>query len=221
METKSLAQYIDHTYLKAEGTKKHINKLIDEAIQYNFKTICVNPSWIKYVKEKLKGSNIGITTVIGYPLGANCTQVKVFEAKLALDHGADEIDMVINIGKLKDHQDEYVLNEIKKIKEVCGDHVLKVIVETALLSKEEKYRIIDIINSSNANFIKTSTGFSYGGATVEDIKLMKKQINKNILIKASGKISSLKIFNEMISAGANRVGSSKSVQIIKEMKEKE
>ena len=217
MEAKVLAQYIDHTYLKSEGTKKHINKLIDEAIEYNFKTICVNPSWIKYAKNKLDGTKIGITTVVGYPLGANCTQVKVFETKLAIDHGADEIDMVINIGKLKDHQDEYVLNEIKKIKEVCGDRILKVIVETALLSKEEKHRIIDIINASNANFIKTSTGFSYGGATVEDIKLMKKRINKDISIKASGKISSLEIFNNMIEAGADRVGSSKSVEIIKEL----
>ena len=214
MTKKEIAQYIDHTYLKPEGTKKHIDKLILEAIQYKFKTICINPSWIKYAKAKLKNENIGITTVVGFPLGANTTQSKVFETKLAIDHGADEIDMVINIGRLKDCQDDYVRNEINKIKDICKDKVLKVIVETALLTKEEKIRIIKIINTTNADFIKTSTGFSYHGATIDDVKLMNDKKNSKLKIKAAGGVKNYIDFINMINAGASRIGTSNGVKII-------
>ena len=214
MTKKEIAQYIDHTYLKPEGTKKHIDKLILEAIQYKFKTICINPSWIKYAKAKLKNENIGITTVVGFPLGANTTQSKVFETKLAIDHGADEIDMVINIGRLKDCQDDYVRNEINKIKDICKDKVLKVIVETALLTKEEKIRIIKIINTTNADFIKTSTGFSYHGATIDDVKLMNDKKNSKLKIKAAGGVKNYIDFINMINAGASRIGTSNGIKII-------
>ena len=220
MTKLEIAQYIDHTYLKAEGTKKHIDKLISEAIEYKFKTICINPSWIKYAHDKLKGTSVGITTVVGFPLGSSVMQSKVFETKLAIDHGADEIDMVINIGKLKDHQDDYVLNEIQKVKEVCKNHVLKVIVETALLTKEEKYRITEIVSNSNADFIKTSTGFSYHGATIEDVKLMKSKVSKTLKIKAAGGVKNLNDFSNMVDAGANRIGTSNGVAIIKEQEDK-
>ncbi len=220
MTKTEIAQYIDHTYLKAEGTKKHIDKLISEAIKYKFKTICIHPSWIKYAKEKLKKEKgIGITTVVGFPLGANSTQSKVYETKLAIDHGANEIDMVINIGRLKDRQDDYVRNEINKIKATCKDKVLKVIVETALLSKEEKIRVIEIINTTNADFIKTSTGFSYHGATIEDVKLMNEKKKDKLKIKAAGGVKNYDDFINMIKSGASRIGTSNGVKIIESIKE--
>ncbi|MCP4336722.1 MAG: deoxyribose-phosphate aldolase [Mycoplasma sp.] len=209
------SKYIDHTFLKAEGNKKNIDKLINEAIKYNFKTICINPSWIKYAKEKLKDTNVGITTVIGFPLGANATQVKVFETKIALEHGADEIDMVLNIGRLKDGQFDYVLNEIKKIKKVCSDNILKVIIETALLTKEEKIKAAEIVISSGADFIKTSTGFSFHGATKEDVKLLKNIIGNKILIKAAGGVKTPEDLEDMINIGASRIGTSSGVTLIK------
>ncbi len=208
------AKYIDHTYLKAEGTSKEIDKIIEEAIKYKFKTICINPSWIKYAKEKLAGTDVGITTVIGFPLGANATQVKVFEAKLAIDHGADEIDMVINIGRLKDGQSDYVLNEIKKIKEACGSHTLKVIIENALLTEEEKRLATELVVNSGAEFVKTSTGFSYHGATIEDVKLMKSVTGDKIQIKAAGGVKTPEDFEKMIDLGVTRIGTSSGVKLI-------
>ncbi|NQZ29505.1 MAG: deoxyribose-phosphate aldolase [Mycoplasmatales bacterium] len=215
------AKYIDHTYLKAEGTTKHIDKLIKEAIEYGFKTICVNSSWIKYAKNKLEGTGIGITSVIGFPLGAMATQAKVFEAKLAVDHGADEIDMVINIGRLKDGQFDYVLNEIKNIKKAIGSHVLKVIIETALLTEEEKIKATEITMNSGAEFVKTSTGFSYHGATPEDVKLMKKVVGDKILIKAAGGVKTPADLDEMITIGASRIGTSSGVKLISGEKTKD
>jgi deoxyribose-phosphate aldolase len=146
-------------------------------------------------------------------------QSKVFEAKLAIDHGANEIDMVINIGRLKDYQDDYILNEIKKVKEVCKNHILKVIIETALLTQEEKKRVTDIVANSTADFIKTSTGFSYHGATIEDIQLIKSKVNGKLKIKAAGGVKNLTDFLNMISNGADRIGTSNGVAIIKEIKE--
>ncbi|CAM9093763.1 deoxyribose-phosphate aldolase [Mycoplasma todarodis] len=215
------AKYIDHTYLKAEGTTKNIDKLIEEAIEYGFKTICVNSSWIKYAKTKLEGTGIGITSVIGFPLGAMATQAKVFEAKLAVDHGADEIDMVINIGRLKDGQFDYVLNEIKDIKKAIGTHVLKVIIETALLTEEEKIKATEITMNSGAEFVKTSTGFSYHGATPEDVKLMKKVVGDKILIKAAGGVKTPADLDEMITIGASRIGTSSGVKLISGEKTKD
>ncbi len=208
------SKYIDHTYLKAEGTTKHIDKIIKEAIEYKFKTICINPSWIKYAKDKLKGTDVGITTVIGFPLGANATQVKVFETKLALEHGADEIDMVLNIGRLKEGQFDYVLNEIKAIKKECGDNVLKVIIETALLTETEKKKATEIVVNSGADFVKTSTGFSFHGATPEDVKLMKSITGDKILIKAAGGVKTPEDLKNMIEIGASRIGTSSGVALI-------
>ncbi|VEU74487.1 deoxyribose-phosphate aldolase [Mycoplasmopsis citelli] len=205
---------IDHTFLKAEATHKDIDKLVSEAKQYGFKTVCVNSSYVKYVKEKLSGSDIGITSVVGFPLGAMITQAKAFEAKLALDHGADEIDMVINVGKFKQGEYEYVLNDIKKVKEACGNKVLKVIIETALLTADEIKKATEIVLKSGAEFIKTSTGFSYRGATLEDVQLMKSVAGDKLLIKAAGGISNLDDLVAMYNAGATRFGTSRSVAIV-------
>ncbi|WP_435129803.1 deoxyribose-phosphate aldolase [Mycoplasma sp. 6243] len=205
---------IDHTYLKAEATEKDINKLIDEAKKYGFKTVCVNSSWVKYASEKLQKSDVGITSVIGFPLGAMITQAKAQEAKLAIDHGADEIDMVINVGRFKQKDYEYVLNDIKKVKEVCGNKILKVIIETALLTEEEIKKGTEIVLKSGAEFIKTSTGFSFRGANLKDIELMKSVAGDKLQIKAAGGISSLDDLIKMHQAGASRFGTSRSVAIV-------
>ncbi|VEU70155.1 deoxyribose-phosphate aldolase [Mycoplasmopsis glycophila] len=212
---------IDHTYLKPEGTQKEIDKLIDEAIKYDFKTVCVNSSWVKYVSDKLKGADVGITSVVGFPLGSMITQAKAHEAKLAIDHGADEIDMVINIGRFKQGDYEYVLNDIKKVKEACGSHVLKVIIETALLTNEEIKKATEIVMKSGAEFIKTSTGFSYRGATLEDVQIMKSVCGDSLLIKAAGGISTLDDLIKMHEAGATRFGTSRSIAIIEGKTSKE
>ncbi|WP_369991135.1 deoxyribose-phosphate aldolase [Mycoplasmopsis arginini] len=209
-----LNKLIDHTFLNPAGTTKDIHKLIEEAKKYDFKSVCIAPSYIKYAKEQLKNSDVLICTVIGFPLGYNVTSVKVFETKIALEHGADEIDMVMNVSRFKDKQYEYVLNEIKSIKEVCGNKVLKVIIETALLTNEEIAKATEIVLQSGADFIKTSTGFSYRGASFEDIKIMKEIAKDILLIKASGGIKSKEDALKMIELGANRLGTSKSVTII-------
>lgn len=206
---------IDHTLLKAEATTKDIDKLIQEAKEYGFKTVCVNSSWVKYVHEKLKGTDIEITSVVGFPLGAMITQAKAFETKLAIDHGANEIDMVINIGRFKQGDYEYVLNDIKKVKEACGNHILKVIIETALLTNDEIRKATEIVLKSGAEFVKTSTGFSYRGANLEDIKIMKKVVGDKIQIKAAGGISSMDDLISMYNEGATRFGTSRSVAIVK------
>ncbi|QCZ36990.1 deoxyribose-phosphate aldolase [Mycoplasma nasistruthionis] len=207
-------QMIDHTYLKPEATKKDIDKLIAEAKQYQFKTICVNSTWVRYAKEQLEGSGVGITSVVGFPLGAMITQAKAFETKLAIEHGADEIDMVMNIGRFKQGDYESVLNDIKKVKEACKDHVLKVIIETALLSEKEIEEATKIVMKSGAEFIKTSTGFSFRGANLRDIEIMKQTAGDTLLIKAAGGISNLDDLIAMQNAGASRFGTSRSVAII-------
>lgn len=206
---------IDHTYLKPEGTTKEIDKLISEAKEWNFFSVCINSSWIKYAKEQLKGTDIKIVSVIGFPLGAGITQAKVQEAKLAIDHGADEIDMVINIGRFKDGQHDYVLNEIKKIKEACGNKILKVIIETALLKDYEIEEATKIVLASGADFIKTSTGFSYRGADVKDIEIFKKVIqDKPLKIKAAGGIKTIEDMDVYAKMGVERFGTSSSIQIL-------
>ncbi|ENY69323.1 Deoxyribose-phosphate aldolase [Metamycoplasma auris 15026] len=209
-----LNKMIDHTFLGQAGTTKDIDKIIEEALKYDFKSVCIAPSYVKYAKEQLKDSNILICTVIGFPLGYNVTSVKVFETKIALEHGADEIDMVMNVGRFKDKQYEYVLNEIKAIKEVCGNKVLKVIIETALLTKEEIAKATELVLQSGADFIKTSTGFSFRGASFEDIEIMKSIAKDDLLIKASGGIKSKEDALKMVELGANRLGTSKSVVIM-------
>lgn len=212
-----LNKYIDHTNLSPSATSKDIDKLIQEAIKYDFKSVCIAPSYVKYAKEALKNSDVLVCTVIGFPLGYNATSVKVYETKIAVEHGADEIDMVINVGRFKDGQYEYVLNEIKAIKEACNGKALKVIVETALLTKAELIKITELVMQSGADFIKTSTGFSYRGASFEDIQTMKETCGDKLLIKASGGIKNLADAQEMIRLGANRLGMSKSVPVMEEL----
>ena len=210
-------KYFDHTMLAPQATSTDIDKLIKEAIKYDFKSVCIAPSYIKYAKEQLAKTDVLICTVIGFPLGYSATSVKVYETKIALDHGADEIDMVINIGRFKNKEYEYVLNEIKAIKEVCGNKVLKVIVETALLTNQEIKTITEIVLKSGADFIKTSTGFSFRGASFEDVEIMKSIAQDKLLIKASGGIKTGEDALKMIKLGASRLGTSKTVQIIEEL----
>lgn len=210
-------KYFDHTMLAPQATSTDIDKLIKEAIKYDFKSVCIAPSYIRYAKEQLAKTDVLICTVIGFPLGYNATSVKVYETKIALDHGADEIDMVINIGRFKNKEYEYVLNEIKAIKEVCDNKVLKVIVETALLTNQEIKTITEIVLKSGADFIKTSTGFSFRGASFEDVEIMKSIAQDKLLIKASGGIKTGEDALKMIKLGASRLGTSKTVQIIEEL----
>ncbi len=206
---------IDHTLLAPDATKEQIKKICDEAKQYNFASVCVNPSWIRYCKEQLKGSNVKVCTVIGFPLGATMMASKISEAKYSLYEGADELDMVINIGRLKDHDDEYVKNEIAELKNVAGDKVLKVIIETCLLTDEEKVRVCKLAKEAKADFVKTSTGFSKGGATVADIKLMRETVGHEMGVKASGGVKTKEDLVAMVEAGATRIGTSHGVDLVK------
>lgn len=209
-----LNKYIDHTNLKQDMSEQDLIKLVKEAKEYDFFSICINPCWVKQASELLAGSNTKVCSVIGFPLGANTTNIKVLEAKEAIENGASEIDMVINVSKLKDKDYEYVYNEIKKIKEAIGNNVLKVIIEACLLTNEEKTIACQIIMKAGANFVKTSTGMSTGGATVEDVKLFKKVVGDNTLIKAAGGVRTYEDAISMIEAGANRIGTSGGVKIV-------
>ncbi|RRC93090.1 deoxyribose-phosphate aldolase [Erysipelotrichaceae bacterium OH741_COT-311] len=210
-----LNKYIDHTLLKQDATKELFTKLCQEAKDYDFKTVCVNPSWIAYCKECLKGSDVQVCTVIGFPLGASTTESKAFEAKDAVLKGADEVDMVLNIGALKDRDYETVVNDIKAVKEAIQEKVLKVIIETCLLSEEEKILACKAVSEAKAEFIKTSTGFSKAGATVEDVALLKKHVAQGVLVKAAGGVRSYEDLIKMIDAGASRIGTSSGVALLK------
>ena len=205
---------VDHTFLKQTATWNDIKELCDDAIRYNTASVCIPPSFVKkakeYVNEKMK-----VCTVIAFPNGYNTTAVKVFETSDAIKNGADEIDMVINIGMLKEKEYDAILNEINEIKKACGDKILKVIIETCLLTDDEKIKMCDIVSNSNADFIKTSTGFSTNGATIEDIKLFKEHIKNNKKIKAAGGISSFEDAERFIEEGASRLGTSRLVKIEK------
>lgn len=207
-------KYIDHTLLKPDCSLKDIEKLCDEAIKYDFKSVCVNPGFVSFCKNKLKNSNVLVCSVIGFPLGATTTQVKAFEAKEAIENGADEIDMVINISKLKDKDYEYVLNDIKKVVKSSKDHIVKVIIETCLLTNEEKIKVCELAVEAGANFVKTSTGFSTGGATIEDVKLMRKVVGPKIGVKASGGVRNKEDMINFINAGATRIGTSSGPKLI-------
>lgn len=209
-----LAKYIDHTLLKADASKEQLIKLCNEAKEYDFKTVCINPCNIEFCKNELKGSDVLVCTVIGFPLGQMSTEAKVFEAKNAIELGADEVDMVINIARLKDKDYEYVTNEIRMIKEVIGDHVLKVIIETCLLTDEEKKEACKCILDAGADFVKTSTGFSTAGATFEDVALLKECVGDKALIKAAGGVRSHEDFMKMIELGANRIGTSSGTKLL-------
>lgn len=213
-----LSKYIDHTLLAQDASKEKIERLCNEAKEFEFKSVCVNPFYISTCKNLLKDSPILVCTVIGFPLGQNTIESKVFETKNAISAGADEIDMVINISKLKENDVDYCVNEINMIKEACGDKILKVIVETCLLSDEDKKNAANIILKSNAEFIKTSTGFSTAGANLNDIVLWKNIFNgSNKKIKAAGGIRSQEELIKFINAGADRIGTSSGVNLIKNL----
>lgn len=205
---------IDHTLLKAEASQDQIKKLCQEAKTHDFFSVCVQPTWISLCKEELAGSGVKIATVIGFPLGANTTETKVFEAKDAIEKGADEIDMVINIGALKSGQDQLVEDGIRAIKEVIGDHILKVIIETCLLTEDEKIRACQLTLKAGGDYVKTSTGFSTGGAKLEDVKLMKDQVKDRAKVKASGGIRDFDTAKKMLEAGAERLGVSAGIAIV-------
>lgn len=209
-----LAKYIDHTQLKADARREDIKKLCEEAKDHGFKTVCINPSYIELAKELLADSDVGVCTVIGFPLGQMTTEAKVYETKDAIKKGADEIDMVLNIAKLKDHELEYVRDEIAKVKEACGDHVLKVIIETCLLSDDEKRAACECILEAKADFVKTSTGFSTHGATFEDVKLLKECVGDRCKVKAAGGVRTHDDFLKMIQLGADRIGTSSGVKLL-------
>lgn len=210
-----LNKLIDHTLLKPEATKAQIEKLCGEAKEYDFKSVCVNPNYVKYAKELLKESDVLVCTVIGFPLGQNTTAIKVAETKDAIQNGADEIDMVINIGALKSKDEDYVLNEIKEIRNACKGKTLKVIIETCLLTDEEKITACKLSKEAGADFVKTSTGFSTHGATVEDVKLMRETVGEDMGVKASGGIRDRETALKMVEAGATRLGVSAGVEIVK------
>lgn len=211
-------KYIDHTLLKAEATSKDIEKLCKEARKYKFMSVCVNPCFIPLCKELLKGSEVKICTVVGFPLGMMSAASKAFETKQALLEGADEIDMVINIGRLKEGNLDYVKQEIASLKAICKEHVLKVIIETCLLTDEEKVTACKLAKEAGADFVKTSTGFSKWGAKKEDIELMRKAVGPEMGVKASGGISNFEEMKQMIDAGATRIGTSRGVTLMEEAK---
>lgn len=205
---------IDHTLLKPEASEDQIKKLCQEAIDYEFFSVCVNPTWIETAREALKGSPVKIATVIGFPLGANSLETKVFESKDALDKGAHEIDMVINIGALKSKSYDQVKNEIQAVKNAIGDHILKVIIETCLLTEEEKKKASQLVVEAGGDFVKTSTGFSTAGAQVEDVRLIRSVVGDKAKIKASGGIRDYEKARAMVEAGADRLGVSAGLAIL-------
>lgn len=210
----NLAKLIDHTILKPVATQEDVRSLIQEARQYGFFSVCINPFWVAYAKELLKGSDVKVCTVVGFPLGANTTAVKVYETQDALKNGADEIDMVINIGALKARDYKTVLEDIKAVRQACEGHVLKVIIETSQLTDEEKVKACELSAEAGADFVKTSTGFTGGGATAADVALMRKSIPAHMQVKASGGVRTREDFDAMVAAGATRIGASSGVKII-------
>ena len=209
-----LNKYIDHTLLKQDAVQSDIDQLCHEACTYDFKSVCVNPSYVKRCVENLKKTDVKVCTVVGFPLGMTTTETKVNEAREAILDGATEIDMVINVGALKDHKDAEILNEISQIKRACNKNILKIIIETALLNEEEKIRACKLAVSAGADFVKTSTGFSTHGATVEDVQLMKSVVQDQAEVKAAGGIRNIDDVKAMIEAGATRIGTSGGVQLM-------
>ena len=209
-----LAKYIDHTLLKPQATQADIIKLCQEARVYNFCSVCVNPYWVAFCKQQLHGSDVKVCTVIGFPLGANTTASKVFEAQNALSNGADELDMVVNLGAVKSADWNTVLTDIQAVRKVGQNFVLKVIIETSVLTDEEKVKVCQLAEQAGADFVKTSTGFTGGGATAADVALMRKSVSEKVQVKASGGVRTREDFNAMLAAGATRIGASAGVKII-------
>ncbi len=210
-------KYIDHTQLAADATKDKIKKLCDEAKEYDFASVCVNSCWVKYCAEELKNSSVNVCTVVGFPLGAMVTRAKAYEAKCAVEDGADEVDMVINIGALHDKDYALVEEDIREVKKACGDKLLKVIIEACLLSDEEKVKACELAVAAGADYVKTSTGFSKSGATAEDVALMRKTVGDKLGVKAAGGIRDSETAKKMIAAGASRLGCSAGIAIMKGM----
>ncbi len=220
IKAEEIARIIDHTLLKPDATPEQVRQVCEEAKTYQFASVVVNPVYARFVAQQLQGSNVKVCVVIGFPLGANLTQVKVYETEQALNDGATEVDMVINIGALKSKDNELVERDIAGVVQMAHSRkaLVKVIIETALLTEEEKVRACQIAQKAGAHFVKTSTGFSSGGATVEDITLMRRVVGPNIGVKASGGIKTLADAQSMIAAGATRLGASAGVKIVQEAK---
>ncbi|MBQ8848818.1 MAG: deoxyribose-phosphate aldolase [Clostridia bacterium] len=214
MNTKEILSKVDHTLLSQSATWNEIKVICDDAVKYETASVCIPPAFVKQAREYLDG-RVAVCTVIGFPNGYQTTAVKCFETTDAIENGADEIDMVINVGSLKEKNYSDILNEIKKIKEICGKRILKVIIEACLLSEEEKIKMCELVTEAGADYIKTSTGFSTGGATFEDIALFAKHVRKGVKIKAAGGIKSFDDAEKFISLGADRLGTSRLVAIIK------
>ena len=213
LDTKKILSTCDHTLLGQTATWEQIRKICDEGMQYGTASVCIPPSYVKQAKEYV-GDKLKICTVIGFPNGYNTTAVKVFETKDAIANGADEIDMVINIGLLKAECDGQVRDEIAQIKNACGEKILKVIIETCLLTEDEKLRMCKLVTEAGADYIKTSTGFSKAGATLEDVRLMRANVGKEVLVKAAGGISGLQDAQDFLDAGASRLGTSRVVKAV-------
>ncbi|MDG5470859.1 deoxyribose-phosphate aldolase [Jeotgalibacillus sp. ET6] len=211
----NIAKMIDHTLLKPEATKEQVTALCEEASEYGFMSVCVNPSWVRLSSEILHKTDVKVCTVIGFPLGASATETKAFETKQAIEDGASEVDMVINIGALKSGQYEAVQQDIQAVTAAAkGKALTKVIIETSLLTDEEKVIACELAVKAGADFVKTSTGFSTGGATIEDIQLMRKTVGPDIGVKASGGVRSTEDASNMVEAGATRIGASSGVKIL-------
>lgn len=212
------AKYFDHTLLKADATEAQVRKVIAEAKEYDFASVCINPYWVKMTAEELKDSDVNTCTVIGFPLGATSTVSKVAETVQALQDGADEVDMVINLGELKAGHDQAVIDDIEQVAKAAhaGNKLLKVIIEACLLTDEQKARACKFAMAGHADFVKTSTGFSTGGATPHDVKIMRDTVGDKLGVKAAGGVHNLAQAQAVIDAGATRIGASASVQIIKE-----
>ena len=212
---KNLSRYIDHTLLKADATENEVIKLCNEAKEYDFFSVCINPGFVEIAAKELRESNVAVCTVIGFPLGASTPETKAFETRDAIQKGAAEVDMVINISKLKDKKDEEVLKDIKAVVDAADKKALvKVIIETCLLTDEEKERACKLAKDAGADFVKTSTGFSTGGATKEDIALMRKTVGTEMGVKASGGVRTYEDAVTMIESGATRIGASASIAIV-------
>jgi len=214
MNRQEILSHVDHTLLLQTATWPEIMALCDDAIKYQTASVCIPPCYVARAKEYVS-DRMAVCTVIGFPNGNMTTAAKVFEAREAIAKGADEIDMVINIGALKNKEYDYVLEEIKAIKQACGEHILKVIIETCLLTEEEKIIMCDLVTKSGADYIKTSTGFSTGGATFEDIELFARHVGPNVKIKAAGGISNFNDAEKYIKLGAERLGTSRLVKLMK------
>ena len=219
--TQNIATLIDHTLLKQDATRNQIEKLCEEAKEYTFASVCVNPTWVNLSAKLLQGSPVKVCTVIGFPLGASTTEVKAFETSNAIENGAEEIDMVINVGALKDQDYNFVQKDIEAVVQAAkGKAIVKVILETCLLTDEEILRASEISKLAGADFVKTSTGFSTGGATVSAVKLMRSAVGPELGVKASGGVRSLADLQAMVNAGATRIGASSGVEIVKGLESK-